>query len=157
MTQSQIYLYGIDLGKNWFHLVAMDRMGDVLTKPKPTCAQLKQFIGITSPYRVAFEACLGSQYWGRLSQQVGFEFKIIPAQFVKPYLKSNKNDFNDATAIAEASSRGVMHRVLLKSHEQLALQAAHRVRQRFIIERTSTVNQMRALLLEYGLTVPVGR
>ncbi len=59
--------------------------------------------------------------------------------------------------IAEASSRGVMHRVLLKSHEQLALQAAHRVRQRFIIERISTVNQMRALLLEYGLTVPVGR
>ncbi|HHQ4659503.1 TPA: IS110 family transposase, partial [Aeromonas hydrophila] len=83
--------------------------------------------------------------------------KIIPAQFVKPYLKSNKNDFNDATAIAEAGSRGTMRCVPLKSHEQLALQATHRVRQRFIVERTATVNQMRALLLEYGLTVPVGR
>ena len=157
MTQAQIYIYGIDLGKNWFHLVAMDRMGHVLTKQKLTRSQLKQFISTTPPCRVAFEACPGSQYWGRLFQQAGFEPKIIPAQFVKPYLKSNKNDFNDATAIAEAGSRGTMRCVPLKSHEQLALQATHRVRQRFIVERTATVNQMRALLLEYGLTVPVGR
>ena len=94
MTQSQIYIYGIDLGKNWFHLVAMDRMGHVLTKQKLTRSQLKQFISTTPPCRVAFEACPGSQYWGRLFQQAGFEPKIIPAQFVKPYLKSNKNDFN---------------------------------------------------------------
>ena len=87
----------------------------------------------------------------------GFSVKIIPAQFVKPYLKSNKNDFNDAAAIAEAGSRGSMRCVPIKSHEQLALQATHRVRQRFITERTATVNQMRALLLEFGITVPVGR
>ncbi|WP_219597577.1 IS110 family transposase, partial [Aeromonas salmonicida] len=77
--------------------------------------------------------------------------KIIPAQFVKPYFKSNKNDFNDATAIAETVSRGAMRCVPLKSYEQLVLQATHRVRQCFIVERTATVNQRRALLLEYGL------
>ena len=122
MTQAQIYIYGIDLGKNWFHLVAMDRMEQVLTKQKLTRSQLKQFISTTPPCRVAFGACPGSQYWGRLFQQAGFEPKIIPPQFVKPYLKSNKNDFNDATAIAEAGNRGTMRCVPLKSHEQLALQ-----------------------------------
>lgn len=79
MTQAQIYIYGIDLGKNWFHLVAMDRMGHVLAKQKLTRSQLKQFISTTPPCRVAFEACPGSQYWGRLFQQAGFEPKIIPA------------------------------------------------------------------------------
>ena len=71
MTQSQIYIYGIDLGKNWFHLVAMDHMGHVLTRQKLTRAQLKLFISMTLPCRVAFEACSGAQYWGRLFQQVG--------------------------------------------------------------------------------------
>ncbi|WP_252629319.1 IS110 family transposase [Aeromonas veronii] len=157
MTQAQIYIYGIDLGKNWFHLVAMDRMGHVMTKQKLTRSQLKQFISTTS----TLSGCLRGMSWfailGAPVPTGGVRTKIIPAQFVKPYLKSNKNDFNDATAIAEAGSRGSMRCVPLKSHEQLALQATHRVRQRFIVERTATVNQMRALLLEYGLTVPVGR
>ena len=116
----------------------------------------KRFLN-TPTCTVAFEACPGSQYWGRLFTHAGFNVKIIPAQFIKPYLKSNKNDFNDAAAIAEAGSRGTMRCVPLKTDEQLALQATHRVRQRFITERTATVNQMRALLLEYGITVPIGR
>ncbi|MFM5789197.1 hypothetical protein ACET5Z_20755 [Aeromonas veronii] len=74
MTQAQIYIYGIDLGKNWFHLVAMDRMGHVLTKQKLTRSQLKQFISTTPPCRVAFEACPGSQYWGRLFQQTAQDY-----------------------------------------------------------------------------------
>lgn len=117
-------------------LVSPDHMGHVLTKQKLTRSQLKQFISTTPPCRVAFEACPGSQYWGRLFQQAGFEPKIIPAQFVKSYLKSNKNGFNDATAIAEAGSRGTKLCVLLKSHEPLALQATHRVCQSFIVERS---------------------
>ncbi len=157
MSNSQVHIYGIDLGKNWFHVVAMDRQGHVLFRKKLSRNQLKQFVINTEPSTVAFEACPGSQYWGRLFTDAGFSVKIIPAQFVKPYLKSNKNDFNDAVAIAEAGTRGTMRCVPLKSHEQLALQATHRVRQRFITERTATVNQMRALLLEYGITVPVGR
>lgn len=151
------FIYGIDLGKNWFHLVAMDKLGNVLHRKKLNRNQLKSFIIKSEPTQVAFEACPGSQYWGRLFSVAKFNVKIIPAQFVKPYLKSNKNDFNDAVAIAEAGSRGTMRCVPLKSHEQLALQAIHRVRERFITERTATVNQMRALLLEYGITVPVGR
>ena len=83
--------------------------------------------------------------------------RILPAQFVKPYLKANKNDFNDAAAIAEAASRASMRYVPLKTMEQLELQALHRVRRRFIVERTAVINQMRALLLEHGMAIPVGR
>lgn len=156
MTSSQTHI-GIDLGKNWFHLVSMDRSGHIINQQKLTRSQLKLFVANTQPCSVAFEACPGSQYWGRQFTDAGFTVKIIPAQFVKPYLKSNKNDFNDAVAIAEAASRGTMRCVPLKSEEQLSLQAMHRVRQRFITERTATINQMRALMLEFGLTVPVGR
>jgi transposase len=106
---------------------------------------------------VSMESCPGSQYLGRRCYDAGHEVRIIPAQFVKPYVKSNKNDFNDAQAIAEAASRATMRFVPLKSPEQLELQAIHRVRQRFITERTAIVNQMRALLLENGITIPVGR
>lgn len=157
MSSSNVHIYGIDLGKNWFHIVAMDHQGHILWRKKLNRNQLKTFVINTPPTIVAVEACPGSQYWGRLFNDAGFSVKIIPAQFVKPYLKSNKNDFNDAAAIAEAGSRGTMRCVSLKTHEQLALQATHRVRQRFIVERTATVNQMRALLLEYGIAVPVGR
>ena len=87
----------------------------------------------------------------------GHEVRILPAQFVKPYLKSNKNDFNDAAAIAEAGGRASMRYVPLKTTEQLELQALHRVRRRFIVERTAVINQMRALLLEHGMVIPVGR
>ncbi|MDE1224915.1 transposase [Vibrio aestuarianus] len=135
----------------------MDRQGHILWRKKLNRNQLKTFVINTTPAIVAVEPHPSCQYWGRLFNGAGFSVKIIPAQFVKPYLKSNKNDFNDAAAIAEAGSSGTMSCVSLKTHEQLALQATHRVRQRFIIERTATVNQMRALLLEYGITVPVGR
>jgi transposase len=87
----------------------------------------------------------------------GHEVRILPAQFVKPYLKANKNDSNDAAAIAEAGSRASMRYVPLKTTEQLELQALHRVRRRFIVERTAVINQMRALLREHGMVIPVGR
>ena len=84
MTQAQIYIYGIDLGKNWFHLVAMDRMGHVLTKQKLTRSQLKQFISTTPPCRIAFEACPGSQYWGRLFQQAGSTPRLFLPNLLSP-------------------------------------------------------------------------
>lgn len=156
--QNQIpYIIGIGLGKNIFHLCAMDKHGNKLYQKKLTRIQLKEF-AINGPQcKVAMEACPGSQYGGRLFHEHGCEIRIIPAQFVKPYLKSNKNDFNDALAIAEAGSRGSMRFVQLKTKEQLELQAIHRIRQRFITERTATINQMRALLLEQGIVVPIGR
>ena len=94
---------------------------------------------------------------GRVFTEAGHEVWILPARFVKPYRKGNKNDFNDAAAIAEAAGRGSMRYVPLKTREQLELQALHRVRRRFIVERTAVINQMRALLLEHGMVIPVAK
>lgn len=157
MSNQQIQIVGIDLGKNWFHISAMDAQGKPVYRKKLTRFQLTEFIRGQQPCIVAMESCPGSQFWGQQCQDAGHTVRIIPAQFVKPYLKSNKNDFNDAEAIAEAGSRGTMRCVPLKSTDQLELQALHRVRQRFIVERTAVVNQMRALLLERGIVIPVGR
>jgi len=157
MNEHHIHVIGIDLGKNWFHVVAIDERGNELFRKKLNRTQLAEFSVTASRCVIAMEACPGSQFWGRRFHEAGHELRIIPAQFVKPYLKSNKNDFNDAQAIAEAASRGSMRCVPLKTTDQLELQALHRVRQRFIVERTAVVNQMRALLLEHGIVIPVGR
>lgn len=152
-----LFILGIDLGKNWFHVVGMDRDGVVLLRKRLNRIQFGELAGTQTVCRVAMESCPGSQYWGRRFVAAGHEVKIIPAQFVKPYVKSNKNDYNDAEAIAEAGTRGTMRCVPLKDGAQLELQATHRVRQRVIVERTAAVNQMRALLLEHGIAVPIGR
>jgi transposase len=157
MNDHRVHVIGIDLGKNWFHIVAMDERGNQLFRKKLNRVQLSEFVVTAPRCMVAMEACPGSQFWGRRFHEAGHTLRIIPAQFVKPYLKSNKNDFNDAQAIAEAASRGTMRCVPLKSIDQLELQALHRVRQRFIVERTAVINQMRALLLEHGIVIPVGR
>lgn len=157
MSHSSFHVIGIDLGKNWFHLIGMDKQGHAVLRKKLNRAQLAEFAATTPACIVAMEACPGSQFWGRRFQDAGHKVRIIPGQFVKPYLKSNKNDFNDAEAIAEAAGRGTMRFVPLKTRDQLDLQALHRARQRLIVERTALVNQMRALLLEHGITIPVGR
>ena len=156
-VENQITIIGIDLGKNWYHVVGIDQRGQPILRKKLNRTQLGTLAASTTKCIVAMESCPGSQYWGRRFAAHGHELKIMPAQFVKPYLKSNKNDFNDAEAIAEAASRATMRCVPLKNPEQLELQATHRVRQRFIVERTAVVNQMRALLLEHGIVIPVGR
>jgi len=150
-------IVGIDLGKNWFHLIGFDERGTTVLRRKLNRQQLAEYAATAPRSVIATESCPGSQYWGRVFTQAGHEVRILPAQFVKPYLKANKNDFNDAEAIAEAAGRAHMRCVPLKTDEQLELQALHRVRRRFIIERTAVVNQMRALLLERGIAIPVGR
>ena len=150
-------IVGIDLGKNWFHLVGLDEGGATILRKKLNRAQLAEYAATAPRCIVATESCPGSQYWGRVFTAAGHEVRILPAQFVKPYLKANKNDFNDAAAIAEAGGRASMRYVPLKTMEQLELQALHRVRRRFIVERTAVINQMRALLLEHGMVIPVGR
>jgi transposase len=150
-------IVGIDLGKNWFHLIGLDGRGATVLRRKLNRAQLAECAATAPTCVVAMESCPGSQYWGRAFAKAGHEIRILPAQFVKPYLKANKKDFNDAEAIAEAGGRASMRCVPLKTNEQLELQALHRVRRRFIIERTAVVNQMRALLLEHGIVIPLGR
>lgn len=153
----EVQILGIDLGKTWFHIIGMTRDGRIIVRKRLNRVQLGELAATMPKGRVAMESCPGSQYWGRRFAAHGHELRIIPAQFVKPYVKSNKNDYNDAEAIAEAGSRDTMRCVPLKNFEQLDLQATHRVRQRCILERSAIVNQMRALLLENGIAIPIGR
>jgi transposase len=147
----QIRSVGIDLGKTTFHLVALDDNGKVLLKRKFTQKQLITFTANMQTSLIGMEACGGAHFLGRALRAQGHEVKLIPAQFVKPFVKSNKNDFIDAEAIAEAVDRQNMRFVPIKTDDQLDLQALHRVRDRLIARRTSVINQLRAFLLERGL------
>jgi len=147
----QIRSVGIDLGKTTFHLVALDDNGKVILKKKFTQRQLITFTANLQTSLIGMEACGGAHFLGRALRAQGHDVKLIPAQFVKPFVKSNKNDFLDAEAIAEAVDRQNMRFVPIKTDDQLDLQALHRVRDRLIGRRTSVVNQLRAFLLERGL------
>ena len=147
----EIRSVGIDLGKTTFHLVALGDNGKVLLKKKFTQRQLIAFTANLQTCLIGMEACSGAHFLGRTLRQQGHDVKLIPGQFVKPFVKSNKNDFIDAEAIAEAVDRENMRFVPIKTNDQLDLQALHRVRDRLIARRTSVINQLRAFLLERGL------
>ena len=146
----QIHSVGIDLGKTTFHLVALSAAGKVLLRKKFTQKQLITFTANMQISLIGMEACSGAHFLGRILQEQGHDVKLIPAQFVKPFVKSNKNDFLDAEAIAEAVDRQNMRFVPIKTDDQLDLQAMHRVRDRLVARRTSVINQLRAFLLERG-------
>src|SRR6202034_3008235 len=147
----QIRSVGIDLGKTTFHLVALGDNGKVLLKKKFTQKQLIAFAANMQTSLIGMEACGGAHFLGRALRAQGHDVKLIPAQFVRPFVKSNKNDFLDAEAIAEAVDRQNMRFVPIKTEDQLDLQALHRVRDRLITRRTSVINQLRGFLLERGL------
>jgi transposase len=147
----QIRSVGIDLGKTTFHLVALGDNGKVLLKKKFTQKQLIAFTANMQTCLIGMEACSGSHFLGRALRAQGHDVKLIPAQFVKPFVKSNKNDFIDAEAIAEAVEREYMRFVPIKTDDQLDLQALHRVRDRLMARRTALINQIRAFLLERGI------
>src|SRR5665811_1137719 len=142
---------GIDLGKTTFHLVALAEHGKVVIKKRFSRKQLLSFTANLERSLIGMEACSGAHFLGRALREQGHAVKLIPAQFVKPFVKSNKNDFLDAEAIAEAVDRQNMRFVPIKTDDQLDLQALHRVRDRLIARRTSVINQLRAFLLERGL------
>jgi transposase len=148
----QIHSVGIDLGKTTLHLVALSAAGKVLLRKKFTQKQLIAFTANIQISLIGMEACSGAHFLGRALQEQGHDVKLIPAQFVKPFVKSNKNDFLDAEAIAEVVDRQNMRIVPIKTDDQLDLQALHRVRDRLIARRTSVINQLRAFLLERGMT-----
>src|ERR1700732_371562 len=148
----QIRSVGIDLGKTTFHLVALGDNGKVLLKKKFTQKQLIAYTANMVSSLVGLEACSGAHFLGRALRAQGHDVRLIPAQFVKPFVKSNKNDFLDAEAIAEAVARQNMRFVPIKTDDQLDLQAIHRVRDRLIACRTAVINQLRAFLLERGMT-----
>src|ERR1700755_2333821 len=142
---------GIDLGKNTFHLVALGERSKVLVRKKFSRAQLLAYTANLPSSLIGLEACAGSHCLGSVLREQGHQVRLIPAQFVKPYRKSNKNDFIDAEAIAEAVTKENMRFVPIKTDDQLDLQALHRVRERLMARRTSVVNQIRAFLLERGI------
>src|SRR5216683_8411006 len=153
----QLHTIGIDLGKTVFHLVGLNLRGEVVLRKKFSRKQLLHFTVNLRVELIGMEACGGSHFLGRALREQGHEMRLMPAQYVKPYVKTNKSDYIDAEAIAEAVQRPRMRFVPIKSEEQLDLQALHRVRERWVMRRTAVVNQIRSLLLERGLTLPKGR
>ena len=147
----EIRSIGIDLGKTTFHLVALDRRGKVLVRRKFTQKQLLTYTANLQTCLIGLEACSGAHFLGRALKEQGHDVRLIAGQFVKPFVKSNKNDFVDAEAIAEAVERKNMRFVPIKTDDQLDLQAIHRVRDRLIARRTAVINQLRAFLLERGM------
>src|SRR6201988_4148066 len=153
----QLHTIGIDLGKTVFHLVGLNPRGEVVVRKKFSRKQLLLFTANLQVELIGMEACGGSHFLGRALREQGREVRLMPAQYVKPYVKTNKSDCIDAEAIAEAVQRPRMRFVPIKTEEQLDLQALHRVRERWVMRRTAVVNQIRSLLLERGLTLPKGR
>src|SRR3984893_13682571 len=131
----QIRSVGIDLGKSTFHLVALGAAAKVLLRKKVTQKELINFSANMQTCLIGMEACSGAHFLGRVLREQGHNVKLIPAQFVKPFVKSNKNDFLDAEAIAEAVDRQNMRFVPIKTDDQLDLQAMHRVRDRLVARR----------------------
>jgi transposase len=156
MSHTNIVTIGIDLGKNTFHVVGFDTTGAIILRKKQSRNQLEQSLANVPACLIGMEACSGAHHLGRKLEKLGHQVRLLPAQYVKPYLKGHKNDFRDAQAIAEATQRPTMRFVPLKSAEQLDLQALHRVRSRLVTQRTAVINQIRGFLLERGLAVRQG-
>lgn len=149
-------VYGIDLGKNTFHVVGMDKAGTPVQRVKFSRKTIFRFFEEVPSALIGMEACPGSQWLARKLSAMGHRVRIIPAQFVKPFVKSNKNDTLDAEAIAEAVIRPTMHFVKIRNEDQVDMQALHRVRSRLVSSRTQLINQMRALCIEYGIAIRNG-
>lgn len=147
---------GLDLAKRTFHVVCFDKYGKELKKKMLKRSQLSKFFANIPPCRVFMEACASSHYWGREILKLGHEAFLISPQHVKPYVRGNKNDYNDARAIAEAGTRPEMPRVTIKTPDQQDLQAIHRLRSHTIRTRTSLSNSLRGLLGEYGIILSPG-
>jgi transposase len=151
-----MHVLGIDIAKRVFHAVGMDDRGNIVYRKRLSRHDLIPCIAKLPPVRIGIEACGGAHYWARRFRAHGHAVKLMAPQFVKPYVKSNKNDSRDAEAIAEAVTRPTMRFVPIKDVDQQDLQALHRVRERLIGERTALVNEVHGLLHEYGIVIPKG-
>jgi transposase len=152
-----IAVLGIDLGKNSCSVVGLDGSGKVVLRRRMQRKTIVNMAERLSPCMVAMEACCGAHHLGRVLAAQGHTLRMMSPEYVRPYVKAQKNDDRDAEAIAEAATRPTMRFVTLKSEEQLDMQTLHRARDRIVRERTSLMNQLRALLLERGIIVPQGR
>src|SRR4051794_29528957 len=152
-----ISVLGIDLGKNSCSVVGLDKAGKVVLRRRVARDGLATLLAKLPSCIVAREACCGAHFVGRAAQAQGHQVRLMPPEYVRPYVKAQKNVDRDAEAIAEASTRPTMRFVPLKAEEQLDMQALHRARERLVAERTALINQLRALLLERGVVLPQRR
>ena len=143
---------GLDLAKNIFQVHGVDEQGHVVLKKSLKRTKVLPFFANLEPCRIGMEACGGAHYWARQFERFGHTVKLMAPQFVKPYVKTNKNDAADAEAICEAVTRPSMRFVPIKPPEQQAVLALHRARQGFVKARTAQANQIRGLLTELGVT-----
>jgi transposase len=151
-----IVTLGIDLGKSVCSVVGMDRRGEVVLRRRLRRNAVAGYVAKLPPCTVAMEACFGAHHLGRRFVAMGHEVRLLPPAYVRPYVKTQKNDDRDAEGIAEASSRPTMRTVPVKTVAQQDLQTLHRVRQSLVRRRTSVINQMRALALERGFVAARG-
>ena len=147
---------GLDLAKTVFHVVCFDKRDKEVKKRMLRRNQMLQFFVQLPPCLVSMEACASAHYWGRELRAMGHDVKLIPPQYVKPYVRGNKNDYNDARAIAEAATRPAMPTVAIKTVEEQDMQAIHRTRSQCLRDRTALSNSTRGLLGEYGIVFPKG-
>src|SRR5438128_9106683 len=155
-SSAAVATIGIDLGKNTFHLVGLDQRGAIVLQLKCSRGQLERRLANIPRCLIGMEACSGAHYIARQLAALGHDVRLIPAQYVKKFLKGHKNDYRDAEAIAEAVQRPTMHFVAIKTPEQMDLLALHRVRSRLVGQRTGVINQIRGFLIERGITVRQG-
>jgi transposase len=151
-----IAIVGIDIGKNSFHIVGLDQRGAIVLRQKLSRGQVEARFANMLPCLIGMEACVGAHHLSRRLKALGHDARLMPARYVRPYSKGQKNDFRDAEAIAEAVQRPTMKFVATKTADQLDLQALHRVRERLVSQRTGIINQIRAFLLERGVAVRQG-
>ena len=155
-SNSLVATIGIDIGKNAFHVVGLDRRGAIVLRQRWSRGQVQARLANMPPCLIGMEACVGAHHLSRGLHLQGHDARLMPAKYVRPYSKGQKNDFRDAEAIAEAVQRPTMKFIATKTAEQLDLQALHRVRERLVSQRTGIINQIRAFLLERGIAVRQG-
>ena len=149
-------IIGLDLAKTIFHIAVINRAGKQVRRKKLRRHQLRLFFTQTEPCKIAMEACASAHYWAREFQNIGHEVVLLPPQHVKGYLRGQKNDYNDALAIAEAAKHGSIRAVAIKGVEQQDTQSFHRIRRQLVGEQTRLANQIRGLLGEYGIVMRKG-
>jgi transposase len=155
-NRAPLAVIGVDIGKEVFHLVGFAADGKIAFRRRIRRLGLKDAFEKLPPCIVGMEACLSAHFVSRTLRALGHEPRMIPAIYVKRFVKGQKNDYNDAEAIAEAALRPNLRFVQEKSQDQLDLQACHRVRSRLVARRTATINQIRAFLIEQGIAVRTG-
>lgn len=153
---SKITTIGLDLAKTVFHAVCCDQHGKQVSRKMLRRNQVLNYFTQREACLVGMEACASAHYWARELQKLGHQVKLIPPQYVKPFVRGNKNDYNDALAIAEAVTRPEMRFAAINTQEQQDIQALHRLRERRVQERTALCNQARGLLAEYGIVITLG-